>query len=55
VERIVRVKGVEDTRRTQPTESTKYDSKGPIETEGAITESSGVCTRSSVYKLWLIC
>ena len=42
---------MEDTRRTWPTESTKEDSYGLIETEVAGLGSAGICTKSSM--LWL--
>jgi hypothetical protein len=52
-ERIVGARGVKDTRRTSPTESTKQSSQGFTETEAAITDPAWVCARSSAYMLWL--
>ena len=43
--------GMEDTKRTWTTESTKQGSNLHTETEAASTESAWICTRSSVYLL----
>lgn len=40
--RIVGARGVEDTRRTQPTESTKQGSEGLTETKAGVREPAGV-------------
>lgn len=45
---------MEDTRRTQPNESTKQSSYGFTETEAASMHGAcKVCTRSSSSMLWL--
>lgn len=50
----MRVRGVRDTGRTRPMESTKQGSWGFTETEVAIVESMWIFTRSSAYILWLL-
>lgn len=47
--KILGAKGMEDTRRTQPTESTKQGAYGLTETEAACTGPAGVCIRSLLY------
>lgn len=50
----VGVRGVVDSRRACPAESTKWGTHVPMETEAASTEPAWGCTRSSVYVLWLL-
>jgi hypothetical protein len=50
----VGVRGIKDTRRTWPTESTKQGSQGLTETEMTVTEPAWVSARSSAYTLWLL-
>lgn len=45
---------MEDTSRTQPTDSPKRGSQGPIDSEWGITEPVWVCTRSSPHTLSLL-
>jgi hypothetical protein len=47
-------KGMEDNRRTWPTESTKQGSHGFTEAEVASMMPARDCARSSVYILWLL-
>lgn len=47
-------RGVEDTSRTWPAESTKQGSNGPAETEAARMGPAWVCTRSSSSMFWLL-
>lgn len=52
--RICRSRGFEDTKITQPTESTQQSSQGLTDTETAITEPAWLCIKSSAYVLWLL-
>jgi hypothetical protein len=47
----VKVKGIEDSRRTSSSESTEQGSYELTESEAASTGPTQVCTRSSVYIL----
>ena len=52
--RIIGARGLKDTQRTGPTESTKQGSSwGLTETAAAIPEPLLFCTRFSEYVLWL--
>lgn len=51
--RIVEAKGVEDTERTQPKESTKQHLEELTKTELATTESSWVSAGASAYMGYL--
>lgn len=51
--KIAGVRGVEDTRRPQPTEATKQGSERLTETEARNTERTGIRARSSAYALCL--
>ena len=44
-----KTEGMEDTKKTGPTESIKQGSQGFTETEVANMEPAMVCTRSSMY------
>lgn len=52
--RIVRGRGIEDTWRTWPTESTKRTSMALTETEVAIMGPAWVCTKPSANMLLLL-
>lgn len=43
-----------DSRRACPAESAKWGTHVLMETEAASTEPAWVCTRSSLYALWLL-
>lgn len=47
--KILGAKGMEDTRRTPSTKSTKQGTYGLTETEAACTGPAGVCVRSLLY------
>lgn len=46
--------GMGDTRRTWPTESTKQGPYGLTETKSTSTGPASVCSRASVYMLWVL-